>query len=542
MASGGRVDKMKKNIAWGTFSRIIVMIYSFVSRTIFIQVMGATCQGINGLFSNILTMLSFAELGIGTAMNFSLYKLVADQDIPKIKSYMHFYKKAYRVIAAVVAGVGICIMPLLPYILKNSDTSSINGNIYVIYGLFLFNTVCSYFVSYKYSLSNAEQKNYIFTNINLIFNLVCQTGQLVILALTNDFVVYCSVGAVVQLLQNLVTNWYMNKLYPYLKEKDAEKLSKEDLGEIIKNVKALVISRIGGLLVTATDNIIITTVLGAASVGFVDNYNTLLKNVNGFVKIVMDAQTASFGNLIATESKEKVYRLFKNFRFLTFWMYGFISVACFSLMTPFVVVWLGTNMTVTAATVALILINNYIAGHNSCVYNVKVAGGLFQQDQFLAFATAAVNLIASIGLSKLIGLPGIFIGTLLTYLLEDAVRPHIIYKHIFHEDTIKYYINSAKYLLLVLISGGICYGVQHFLFADSVYAHVVGKEFNQRLRSAGLDFLWRFGLMAVIAVLVPNLLFFLVYRKTEEFQYLKGIFAKVWNKLAGKFRKKKATI
>ena len=223
-------------------------------------------------------------------------------------------------------------------------------------------------------------------------------------------------------------------------------------------------------------------------------------------------------------------------------MYGFISVACFSLMTPFVVVWLGTDMTVTAATVALILINNYIAGHNSCVYNVKVAGGLFQQDQFLAFATAGVNLVVSIGLSKLIGLPGIFIGTLFTYLLEDAVRPHIIYKYIFEEKTIKYYINSVKYLAMVLISGGICYAAQQFLFADSVYARVVGKHFNERLRSAGVEFLWRFGLMTVIAVVVPNLLFFLVYRKTEEFKYLKDIFAKVGRKLTGKFRKKKATV
>ena len=175
MYSGGRVEKMKKNIAWGTFSRIVVMIYSFVSRTFFIKYLGLANNGINSVFTEILTMLSFAELGIGTAMNYSIYKLVAENDVPKIKSYMDFYKKAYRVIAAVIGVVGLAIMPIIPHMLSTEDINGAGGNIYLIYFLYLFNTVCSYFVSYKYSLSNAEQKSYIFTNINLIFNLVCQT-------------------------------------------------------------------------------------------------------------------------------------------------------------------------------------------------------------------------------------------------------------------------------------------------------------------------------------------------------------------------------
>ena len=225
-------------------------------------------------------MLSFAELGIGTAMNYSLYKLVAENDVPKIKSYMDFYKKAYRVIAAVIGVVGLAIMPIIPHMLSAEDINGAGGNIYLIYFLYLFNTVCSYFVSYKYSLSNAEQKSYIFTNINLIFNLVCQTGQLVILFLTKNFLCYCCVGAVVQLIQNLVTNWYMNRLYPYLKDKDVEKLSKKEIGPIIKNVKALVISRIGSICVNATDNIIITWVINATTSGLIGNYNTLIRNIH----------------------------------------------------------------------------------------------------------------------------------------------------------------------------------------------------------------------------------------------------------------------
>lgn len=537
MSSGGRVEKMKKNIAWGTFSRIVVMIYSFVSRTVFINYLGLANNGINNVFSEILTMLSFAELGIGTAMNFSLYKLVADNDIPKIKSYMNFYKKAYRVIAAVVGGVGLAVMPIIPIMLTPEEIAGAGGNIYAIYLLYLFNTVCSYFVSYKYSLSNAEQKSYIFTNINLIFNLICQTGQLVMLVLTQNFFCYCCVGAVVQLLQNLLTNFYMNKLYPYLKEKDAEKLSKEELAPIVKNVKALVISRIGAICVNATDNIIITSVISAAASGLISNYNTLLKNVNGFMLVIMNSQTASFGNLIASEGKEKQYTAYKNFRFLTFWLYGFVSIVLFSLMTPFVVIWLGLDFTTTALTIFLILFNYYLSGHRSSIYNVKVAGGIFEQDKWLAMVTAGVNLGTSIIGAKLIGLPGIYVGTVFTGLIETAVRPRIVYRDLFEKNPWEYYKVGLQYLVVVLLTGGVCFGVQQLLLPQNVLALATGHSIMSRVHVLGL----RFVILAVVVVVIPNVVFFALYHHTEEYKYIKGVLSRIFGKFTKKFKRKIVT-
>ena len=534
MSSGGRVEKMKKNIAWGTFSRVIVMIYSFVSRTFFIQYLGVSNNGINGLFSNILTMLSFAELGIGTAMNYSLYKLVAENDVPKIKSYMHFYRNAYRVIACVVGVVGLMVMPFLTMMLSPEDIVNAGGNIYIIYGLYLFNTVCSYFVSYKYSLSNAEQKSYIFTNINLVFNLICQTGQLVILFATKNFICYCCVGAVVQLVQNLTTNWYMNKLYPYLKEKDVKKLTKEELAPIVKNVKALVISKIGSICVNATDNIIITTIINVTAVGVIDNYNTLLKNVNGFLQIVMNSQTASFGNLIASEGKERQYQLFNNFRFLTFWMFGFVSIACFTLMTPFIVIWLGVDKTTASVTIFLILLNYYLSGHRSCVANVKVAGGIFEQDKWLAFVTAIVNLVTSIGLAKIIGLPGVYIGTLITGLVETAVRPHIVYRELFEKKSGEYYITGIKYLTVVLVTGALCFGLQTLILPASVYEMATGVTMLARIQQIG----GRFLLLGILTAILPNVIFYMIYHKREEFIYIRNIFDRFFGKYIRKILRK----
>lgn len=531
MESGGRVEKMKKNIAWGTFSRIVVMIYSFVSRTYFIKYLGLANNGINGLFINILSVLSFAELGIGTAMNYSLYKLVADNDVPKIKAYMAFYKKAYRIVAAIVAAVGLAIMPFIPYFLSAEEIDGAGGNIFIIYGLFLFNTVTSYFVSYKYSLSNAEQKTYIFTNINLIFNLLCQTGQLVILFLTKNFICYCCVGAVVQLFQNLVTNWYMNRLYPFLKEKDAEKLSKEELQPIIKNVKALIITKIGSICINQTDNIIISAVINVTSVGLIDNYNTLLNNVNGFLNVVMNSQTASFGNLIASETKEKQYRAFKNFRFLIFWMYGFVAIACFTLMTPFITIWLGIDKTTMNITIFLILFNYYLSGHRNAIYNVKVAGGIFDQDKWLSFVSAAVNLVTSIAFAKLVGLPGIYIGTVLTGLLTTAVRPKIVYRDLFNRPTKEYYIDGFKYLAVFFCAGAICFGLQQLILPYSVLQTAVGSTMVARIKVVGI----RFIILSLCAFIIPNAIFYGIYHKKEEFMYLKNILAKTFGRIVGKF-------
>ncbi len=495
----GRVDKLKKNIFYGTFSNVVIMILSFVSRTVFIHNLSKAELGVNGVFSNVLTILSFAELGIGTAMNYSLYSLVANKETEKIKSLMAFYRKAYTVIAMIVGVMGLAVAPFL-HVFKGIDGVK---NLYPIYFLYLFNTVASYFVSYKYSLSNAEQKNYIFTNINLIFNIVCTCTQIAVVLLFKNFLIYCIVGAVVQLIQNITTTIYMNKLYPFLKDKNVEKVSKEDLAPVIKNVKALIISKIGSILVNQTDNIIMAVVVDTIAVGLVSNYLTLTRNVSQFLNIVFNSATAGFGNLIATESKQKQYETFKCFRFLAFWSYGFASVALFVLMSPFVVIWCGKSYTTTFAVVLWLCINYYFGGHRICVYNVKVAGGLFEQDKWLAFATAIVNLVVSIIGAMIWGVAGIYFGTFMQGILETVVRPRIIYKHLFGVSSKEYFKEGAGYLVSVVIAGAVCYAISRMTMST-----VTVKAFI-------------FNMVSV--TVITNAWFYALYRKRPEFDYLKKV-------------------
>ena len=249
----GRVQSAAKNIAFGQIGNFITQILGFILRTVFIAHLGDTLNGINALYTGILSVLSMAELGVGTALNYSLYKPVADKNYEKIKSYMLLYKQAYRIIGLVIAGIGLAISPLLPYLVKQPEGVSVR-DLTLYYFIFLFNTVSSYFVAYKYSLVNAEQKNYIQTNVITITKMITVSLQIVVILTTANFYFYLLTAAAVELLQKIFVSRYLDKRYPYLKDKDVTRLSKEETGEIVKKTKALVLHKVGDVARLQTDS------------------------------------------------------------------------------------------------------------------------------------------------------------------------------------------------------------------------------------------------------------------------------------------------
>ncbi|MDE7429096.1 MAG: polysaccharide biosynthesis protein, partial [Lachnospiraceae bacterium] len=235
----GRIQKAGKNIIFGYISNLVILLVNFIQRTVFIYVLGMTLSGVNGVYTDILSVLSMTELGIGTALNYSLYKPVAERDYEKIKSYMRFYKRAYLTIAGVIAVLGIAISPFLKYILKNPGSLTIQ-ELTLYYYLFLFNTVISYFVAYKYSLVNAEQKNYIQTNITTLTKIAVALAQISVLLLTRNFLFYLLAQSVVELLQKVFVTIYLNRLYPYLRARDVKRLTTEETRVIVTKTKALI--------------------------------------------------------------------------------------------------------------------------------------------------------------------------------------------------------------------------------------------------------------------------------------------------------------
>ena len=298
-----------KNVGAAMTSYILAMLIGIVAQSILVRYLGIEYTGLNGLFSNIVSMLSIAELGIGSAVVYHLYRPIAEKDTEKIKSLMGFYKKAYRFIAVVIGIVGICIIPFLNIIVGETTISS--KEIYVIFGLFLFDTVCSYLLTYKRSLLYADQKNYVINLIHILYTVFLNAVQIYIIITMRNFILYLIVKVIFRILENLIITIYTNKKYPYILEKNIEKLDNDIFKDIMKKVKALLYHKVGGYLIDGTDNVIISMFLGISSVGIITNYKVILNAMSSLISQIFNAITASVGNLLVSESKEKVYDTYK---------------------------------------------------------------------------------------------------------------------------------------------------------------------------------------------------------------------------------------
>jgi O-antigen/teichoic acid export membrane protein len=494
-----RVENATRNIFFGYLGTIVTTLLAFIARTVFIHTLGVTFLGVNGLYVNILSVLSLAELGIGTAMNYSLYKPVAERDYEKIKSLMQLYKRTYRVIALIVAIMGLILVPFLKYVIK--DTGSIGNNHLIAYYLiFLFNTVSTYFIAYKYSLVNAEQKGYIQTNIHAITTLITVIAQIIVLLVYKNFLFYLLTTSVIGLIQKIYVNIYLNKVYPYLLDKDTKLLSKDEIAPIKKNIIALIYHKIGEISVHQTDNIIISSFINVTTVGLISNYNLIIASISGFINIIFNSVLAGFGNLIVTESKEKQYEVFKVYRFLGFWIYGFASIAFLILITPFIELWIGTEMVIRNTVIYLIITNYYFLGHRVVINNFKTAAGVFDADKYIAITQAVVNLIVSIIMVRLVGLAGVYIGTIASGLVSTFTRPFIVYKKIFNRSVLDYYKDSFIYVLVLGFTLMSLELIKDIILIDNTVS--------------------RFIMMAIIVAVIPNIIFYIFFRNREEFQFL----------------------
>lgn len=503
----GRVKQAEKNIFFGYLSNIIIMVMGFLQRTVFIMVLDETLLGVNTLYTDILSVLSLADLGIGSALNYSLYKPVAENNREKIKSYMQLYKRAYLAIAGVIAVIGVVLIPFLPYLIQ--DSNGIAGTDLVLYYLiFLFNTVSTYFVAYKYSLANAQQRNYIQTNIATITKIVTVSVQIVILLVTKSFILFLLTQSVVELVQKIFVSIYFNKLYPYLKERNVEKLEREETDVVVTKTKALMFHKIGDVARLSTDSIIITYFMNVNWVGIVGNYTMIITYAANFISVIFNSVISGFGNLVATESKEKQYAMFRVYRFFACWLYGFAAVGFWLLLTPLITgIWLNESWGLGQIVLTLMLVDFYLKGGRTVLVNFKIAAGVFEQDKYLSLFQGVVNLVLSIVGIQYIGLAGVYVGTVVSGVLANLIQPVIVYRDCFSKKVWSYFRDSAKYIVVIVVIVLLMIPVKAFIMT----------QVN----------LLTFIIMAAVITLVYNGIFFLIFRKTQEFTYL-------WNLTAGR--------
>lgn len=452
--SDGRMKNSVRNIVYRLISQIATIILKFVSRTIFIQILGVEYLGINGLFSEILQMLSLTDLGFGTAMVFSMYKPLAEHDEKKLTQLVALYKKIYTIIAIVITVVGIGLIPFLQY-LVNMDQNIPYLKVY--YLLYLANTVSSYLVVYKTCILNADQKNYLVSKYNTIFSFLSLIGTTVFLLLTHNFMVYLIVQVVFTYANNFYTSHVAEKMYPYIKNK-VERLPKEEGKHIFNNVKSVFIYKLSNTLVGSTDNTLISILIGTVTVGFYSNYSMIVNNITIFVNIIFSSVTASIGNLVVEANKKKNYEVYQMMQFISYILSTVVISGTYLLINDFVYVWLGENYLFDPLIVLAITVNMYFSIVLMPIWSYREATGMYLQTKYVMVATAVVNLIASIILGKILGLAGILFATSIarisTYFWYE---PKLLFAQFFGKKVLNYYKGIVGNILATLVVVTMCY-------------------------------------------------------------------------------------
>ena len=516
-----RLENSAKNIVFSFGNTILASILGFISRTVFIHILGTDYLGLAGLLGNVLGFLSISELGIATAIGFSLYKPLAEKDYKVVSSLMSLYRKAYSIIGTIVLISGILLFFFLDFFIPVDQQPA--GTDFA-YFAFLANTVVSYFLAYKTTLISSDNQAFRLVPINMAVNTAQTILQILVLVLTRNYVVYLSVQIVCSIILMALQNIYITQKYSEVDFSSKDRLPSEKTVEIKRNVSGLIIAKIGDYLVNSTDNLIITKLVSLAATGIYSNYLLIRNMINGFIATLFSGITASMGNVVAVENDEKKLEIFDAVFFCAFLIYS-IEATCFmSLYNLFIGdIWIGRNYIFSAGTVAVIVLNNYLTGLRIPLITMKGAAGKYLEDTWVPFGFAIVNLVASILLAKPFGVAGVFLGTIIGSLFTaDWYRPFVIYRTVFHAPVKKYFRKYMVYLLL-----GVGYIALTYWLNAQIY-----------LSNAYLLFLVR----GIVSVGVPALLSCALFYRTTEFGAIKTLTIRLVRGTTARLRSKKKRI
>lgn len=448
------------NIMTGIGGYFINTVLGFVCRTVFIRCLSVDYLGVNGLFTNILSMLSLAELGIGSAIVYALYRPIAERNEKKIASLVKVYQKAYMMIGMVVAGVGIMLMPFLGVIIR--EQPHIDENIYVLYLLNLINVAGTYFFSYRSSLLTAAQMNYIVSGLSYLISMIQSVIQMVYLVLTRDYLGYLLIQTVGIFVYNILVSHLASKYFPYINDKNIEPLSKDETRALFCNVRDLGLYKISGLLVNSTDNILITFFNGLSATGITSNYTLLVNTLNSLLSQVFHGFTSSIGNHNVMSDDGEKYELFSCLNLLSFWIYGWAALGITFCASDIVQLFFGADYVLPMEIPVVMAINFYVVGMMGTVWTYKHTLGLFRYGRFLQLVTGTVNIILSVILGSAWGVVGILLATFAARMLTSMwYDPYIVFRHGFRRSSMDYIKKHISYCLVLLLAAAIiAYGCQ----------------------------------------------------------------------------------
>lgn len=503
-----RMQKSIKNSVFGIIGMFAMLIVSFISKSIFIKILGNEYNGVNYLFTGILNALNLAEMGFAGAVAFALYKPLSINDNETISALMNFFKNVYRIVALVVAILGSLCIPFLEIFIKDeiSTLPFTLNRLRIYYSIFLINTVLSYLLAYKRTIITADQKAYIVTSVDYGCNIILNILQIILLIITKNYYAYLIIMVAKTIINNVILSCIANKRYPYLTKYKNAKLLPNDKKQLFDNVRALMLHKIGTVIILNSSTIVISALVGLFENSLYGNYLMIATQVMSCVNIIFNAVTASVGNLCASEDNEKQIEIFNNMNYLTLWLGYFVFICYICLFNPFMDIWLGPNNTFEIYIVIMISINQCLAFLRRSINTFKDAKGMFRVDRYKPIIESIVGIILAMVLGKYWGIFGILFGfTFASLAIAMPVEKWALFRKGFN-------ISSKKYVLidiLIIIFTAIMSVVMYFI------TNLIG------------DGVGNFILKLLLCITIPNIIFILLTFRTKEFKYYFSLIRKI---------------
>ncbi|OUN38709.1 hypothetical protein B5G28_08435 [Faecalibacterium sp. An77] len=493
-----RTQNVLKSTVTGEIYSVVNLLLGFTYRSIFLHFLTVEYLGINGLFTQLLNLLGMADLGITNAIVFRFYRPIQEDDYVQVGKLMNFFKHVYRIIFCVIMGVGLSMLPFIKILIKDSSEIPADVNIYVAFFLYLFQTASSYMFAYRQTLLVADQRKYIVTGAQTVITIIRYTIQIVTLAITHDYIL--------TLVANIITNVggnYLISLYAVRKYKAVfavtEKITTAETKDIMKDTTACLSHKVGSVVLRSTDAIILSQFEGLMAVGLYSNYSLIINNLQTLISQMLSNTTASLGNVNVSMDKEGQYRVYKNLNFVNLWIVASITICLYTLVDPFITLWIGRKMLLDEFTVILLCMQFYLELSRQTNMSFTSASGLFVKDVIRPYIEAGLNLVTSIIAVQYWGIAGVFIGTIVSCLLTVTWRePYLLFKYIFMRSMASYWTQFISFALLTI---AIC------TVARTIVAGIIGSFIS-----------WI--LCGVLVFLATQLVFIILFWKSEERKYL----------------------
>ena len=507
--ANSRTKNFSVNAYFAALSELVSAMLAFASRIVFVRCLSAEYLGLGGLFANILTILSLAELGIGTAISYSMYKPLAENDVEKIKSLVNFYRKAYLTIGTAVLVIGVCLSPFLDLFIKERPNIPYNEFI-AIYFLTVFQTALSYFFSFRYTIFSADQKGYILQKVTMTTSFIRTVLQIVVLLVFHNYILFLLIAIFAVIVSNIILSRKAVKAYPYLKEK-SKPLASDTVRQIKRNTFAMLVYRIGIVIATTIDTLLISRYFGIVAVAIYTNYHLIISYSDKFFSHVLGTIAPSLGNLLVSAENEKKMEVFHALQLVYFWLATYLAVLLIILFNPFVELAFGKEYLFDQSMVIALVVSITLTNFQRPCGLTRDAAGLYWYGKYRPIAMSILNVLFSVTFVHLYGIIGVVIGTALaklsTYVWYD---PYIVFKHALKGKLSHYYLKYFFHWALLFSLIAVCRLISYIIPIKGVLGLLCGFVY--------------------ITIVVNATLYFL-YRKSESMNYLRNLILPFWTKI-----------